>query len=296
MNTAKFEAAPRRKPMSRRFKIRPRTVAIHAVAWAIGLAWLIPFIGVAVVAVRPLSQTGRGWWNLSPFSLTFNNFVAAWNNENCPLSLGLRDSFLVALPATIIPMLIGALAGYGFARFHTRTRDYVFLAIVLFMAVPQMMVAVPIYNLMIRLGLAKSLLSLVLLHSAWGLPWIILFMRNFFRTLPAEVEEAARVDGASDFKIFYKIVLPMSLPAMAAIVVFQFMWVWNDFFFAQVLIQDPNLYLSTQCMPRLVGQFTLRPYDLLSAAAILTMSVPVVLYVVLQRFYIRGLIGWTIKG
>jgi len=270
-------------------------VVIHVVAWAIGLAWLLPFVGVAMTAIRPLDQTSLGWWRLSPFSVTLDNFVAVWNNPGCPLSLGLRDSFLVAMPATILPMLVGALAGYGFARFQTRTRDYIFLAVVLFMAVPQMMVAVPVYNLMIRAGLISSLLSLILIHSAWGIPWIILFMRNFFRTLPLEVEEAARVDGASDFKIFYKIVLPMSLPAMAAIVVFQFMWVWNDFFFAQVLIQNQNWYLSTQCVPRLVGQFV-RPYDLLSAGAILTMSVPVALYAILQRFYIRGLVGWTIKG
>src|SRR5437867_9348903 len=98
-------------------------------------------------------------------------------------------------------------------------------------------------------------------------------MPNFFRTLPGEVEEAARVDGASDFKIFYKIVLPMSLPAMAAIIVFHFMWGWNDFFFAQVLIQNPNWYLSTQCVPRLFGQFV-PPYDLLSSPAILTASAP----------------------
>jgi multiple sugar transport system permease protein len=217
---------------------------------------LLPFIGVAMVSLRPLSETSLGWWNLSPFHLTLDNFVAAWNNPGCPLSLGLRDSFFVALPATIIPMLVGAFAG---------------------------------------LGLISNLLSLILIHSAWGVPWIILFMRNFFRTLPAEVEEAARVDGASDFKIFYKIVLPMALPAMAAVIVFQFMWVWNDFFFAQILIQKPEWFLSTQCVPRLVGQLV-RPYDLMSAGAILTMVVPIGLYLVLQRFYIRGLIGWTIKG
>ncbi len=295
MSTPAAEGLPAPGTLRRRLRIRPRTVVVHVVAWAIGLAWALPFFGVAMVAFRPLGQTSLGWWHLSPFTVTFENFIAAWNNQGCPLSLCLRDSFLVALPATIIPMFIGALAGYGFARFHTATRDYIFLAVVLFMAVPQMMVAVPVYNLMIRLGLISSLLSLILLHSAWGIPWIILFMRNFYRTLPTEVEEAARVDGASDFKIFYKIVLPMSLPALAAIIVFQFMWVWNDFFFAQVLIQNPNWYLSTQCVPRLVGQFV-RPYDLLSAGAILTMSVPVVIYVILQRFYIRGLIGWTIKG
>ncbi len=295
MNASAPAARAPLRPRPRRLRIRPRTIVIHVVAWAIGLAWLLPFVGVAMTAVRPLDQTSLGWWHLSPFSVTLANFVAVWNNPGCPLSLGLRDSFLVAMPATILPMLVGALAGYGFARFQTRSRDYIFLAVVLFMAVPQMMVAVPVYNLMIRAGLISSLISLILVHSAWGIPWIILFMRNFFRTLPLEVEEAARVDGASDFKIFYKIVLPMSLPAMAAIIVFQFMWVWNDFFFAQVLIQNPNWYLSTQCVPRLVGQFV-RPYDLLSAGAILTMSVPVALYAILQRFYIRGLVGWTIKG
>src|SRR5437899_5682188 len=112
------------------------------------------------------------------------------------------------------------------------------------MAIPQQMVAIPIFVTMINTGLWDTFLGVILVHTAWALPWIILFMRNFFRTLPLEVEEAARVDGASDFKIFYKIVLPMSLPAMAAIIVFQFMWVWNDFFFAQVLIQNPNWYLS----------------------------------------------------
>ena len=295
MSGATPEERTRFERRSHSFRIRPKTIIINVAAWAIGLAWLVPFVGVAMTAARPLNQTSLGWWNLSPFTLTLNNFISAWNYPGCPLSLGLRDSFLVALPATILPMLIGALAGYGFARFQTRSRNFVFVTVVLFMAVPQMMVAVPVYNLMVKLGLVSNLLSLILLHSAWGIPWIILFMRNFFRTLPTEVEEAARVDGASDFKIFYKIVLPMSLPAMAAIVVFQFMWVWNDFFFAQVLIQNPNWYLSTQCVPRLVGQFV-RPFDLLSAGAILTMIVPIGLYAVLQRFYIRGLVGWTIKG
>jgi multiple sugar transport system permease protein len=295
VSNSEFQIRPRERTRARRLHVSPRTIVIHAIAWGVGLAWLVPFVGVAMVAIRPVSETAFGWWNFVPFRLTLDNFIEAWNNPGCPLSLGLRDSFLVALPATIIPMFIGALAGYGFARFHTRTRDYIFLAAVLFMAVPQMMVAVPVYNLMIRLGLISNLLSLILLHSAWGIPWIILFMRNFFQTLPLEVEEAARVDGASDLQIFYKIVLPMALPAMAAIVVFQFMWVWNDFFFAQILIQNPNWFLSTQCVPRLVGE-RVKPHDLLSAGAVLTMSVPVALYIVLQRFYIRGLIGWTIKG
>src|SRR2546429_3116934 len=231
--------------LRRRLRIRPRTVVVHVVAWAIGLAWALPFFGVAMVAIRPLSQTSLGWWHVSPFTVTFENFIAAWNNQGCPLSLGLRDSFLVALPATIIPMFIGALAGYGFARFHTATRDYIFLAVVLFMAVPQMMVAVPVYNLMIRLGLISSLLSLILLHSAWGIPWIVLFMRNFYRTLPVEIEEAARVDGASEFKTFYRIVLPMALPAFAEVVVLLFMWGWYGFLFAKIMLPSDDPAVAT---------------------------------------------------
>ena len=286
----------RRARRRRRVRIRPRTIVIHVVAWGIGLLWLVPFIGVVMVAIRPLYQTVLGWWNLSPFNVSLGNFARAWSNQGCELSIGLRDSLFVALPATVIPMLVGALAGYGFARYRTTTRDYIFLSVVLLMAVPQMMVAVPVYLMMSQVGLIGSLLSLILLHSAWGIPWILLFMRNFYQTLPVEVEEAARVDGASDFKVFRRIVLPMTMPALAAIVVFQFMWVWNDFFFAQVLIGPFSpWYLSTQCMPRLVGQMV-KPYDLMSAAAILTMSVPLAVYFLLQKYYIRGLFGWTMKG
>src|SRR5438445_9442264 len=115
-----------------------------------------------MTAVRPLDQTSLGWWRLSPFSVTLDNFVAVWNNPGCPLSLGLRDSFLVAMPATTIPMLVGALAGYAFARFQTRSRDYTFLAVVLFMAVPQLMVAVPVSNLITRAGPTSSILNLTL--------------------------------------------------------------------------------------------------------------------------------------
>jgi multiple sugar transport system permease protein len=248
-----------------------------------------------MVAFRPLGEVALGWWHLSPFTPTLANFAGAWDNSACPLSMGIRNSLLVAVPSTFIPLMVGAFAGYGFARYRFPGRDYVFLSVVLLMAVPQQMVAVPIFKLMLSVGLLNQFLGLILLHSAWGIPWIVLFMRNFYRTLPQEVEEAARVDGASAFKTFYKIVLPMALPAFAAVVVLQFMWVWNDYFFAKIMLQRSDRAVATLCMTQLGGQFT-RPWDLLSAAAILTLLVPVGLYVVLQRYYIRGMIGWTIKG
>lgn len=277
-------------------KVHPRTIIVHILAWSTGIVWFIPFMGVLVSSIRPTSEVLRGWWNLETFTLTAINFQTALFSDLFPLSVGLRNSFFVAIPATFIPILVGALAGYGFARFSLPMRDYLFLFIVLLMAVPQMMVAIPIVRIMVGLNLLNSPLSLILVHAAWGLPWIVLFMRNFFLQLPVEIEEAARVDGASDFGVFFRVVLPMSLPAIASVIVLQFMWVWSDFFFAQILVQEPDAMVSTQLIPRLaLGQF-FADWGALTAASLSVMLVPILMYVLLQKYYIRGMIGWTVKG
>lgn len=276
-------------------KIRKSTIIIHVIAWAVAIVWILPFMGIFMAATRPFEEILRGWWNFTQFNPTINFFVEAWNNPNAPLGAGLLNSFIVAIPATFIPMLVAALAGYGFARFSFPIRDYIFLTVVLIMAIPQQMIAVPIFQIMNTLDLVDNYLGLILVHSAWGLAWIILFMRNFFLTLPIEIEEAAKVDGASDFEIFYKIVLPMALPALTSVAVLQFMWVWNDFFLAQILLVSPERFVATQRIPYLKGQYQV-PWELLSAASILVMIVPVLIYALLQKYYIRGMIGWTIKG
>lgn len=287
----------RRRTLSRIGKIRPRTILFHVIAWGIGLLWLIPFLGVLMTAVRPVEEILDGWWVTDPFNFTLRNFQATFSDPTTSMLRGMRNSFLVAIPATLIPMFVASLTAYGFARFRFPLKDYLFLTIVLFMAIPQQMVATPIFLTMINLGLWDNLLSVILVHSAWGLPWIILFMRNFFQTLPVEIEEAARVDGASDFRIFFKIVLPISLPALAAVAVLQFMWVWNDFFFALLLLFSPENLVATQLVP-LLGEAG--PYHqdrgILSAASISVLLVPVLIFALLQRYYIRGMIGWTTKG
>ncbi len=276
-------------------RIKATTVIVHIIAWSVALFWLLPFIGVGMASFRPFAEISHGWWNFEKFNPTLDNFVNAWANPLYRVGEGIRNSFLVAIPATLIPMFVAALAGYGFARFSFPVRNYVFLSIVLLMAIPQQMIAIPIFRIMTNLGLVNNYLGLILVHSAWGLPWIILFMRNFFKTLPIEIEEAARVDGASDFKVFYKVVLPMALPAFASVAVLQFMWVWNDYFLALILIRSFDSFLATQRIPLMKGQFHF-PVSLMSAGSILVMMAPVLLYVILQRYYIRGMIGWTIKG
>jgi len=276
-------------------KIRKTTVIVHIIAWSAALIWILPFLGVLMAAIRPFPEIIHGWWNFAEFNPSLKNFVEAWSHPSAPLAQGMLNSLLVAIPSTLIPMFVASLAGYGFARFSFPIRDYIFLTVVLIMALPQQMIAVPIFQIMTSLGLVDNYISLILVHSAWGLAWIILFMRNFFLRLPIEIEEAAKVDGASDFKIFYKIVLPMALPALASVAVLQFMWVWNDFFLALILIFSPDKLLATQRIPQMRGVYHV-DWGVLSAASILVMVVPVVIYVLLQKYYIRGMIGWTVKG
>ena len=280
---------------ARRRRIKPRTIIIHVIAWGIAGAWMIPFLGIFMTAIRPVSEISRGWWNFDVFNPTLSNFVDALTHPTFAIPSGYVNSLLVAVPATLAPLLVAALAGYAFARFSFPIRDYLFLTIVLLMAVPQQMVAIPLFRLMLNINLVDNHLGLILLHSAWALPWIILFMRNFIGALPIEVEEAAKVDGASDLQIFFRIVLPMALPALAAVAVLQFMWVWNDFFFALILILDPNKFLATQLVPNLAAGERITDWGLLSAASILVLLVPLLLYFLLQRYYIRGMIGWTVK-
>src|SRR5205823_2690125 len=189
-------------------KLRLRSIVIHVFAWALAIAWLFPFVGLLMASFRPIPEIIGGWWNFGQFSPTLDKFGSAFSK----IGTGLGNSVLIAVPGTLIPMFVATLAGYGFARFSFPVRDYLFLTIVLLMTIPQQMVAIPIFRIMLGLGLANTVSSLILLHSAWGLPWIILFMRNFISSLPKEVEEAARVDGASDFKVFFRIVLRMGPP------------------------------------------------------------------------------------
>jgi len=282
---------PTRKP-----KITSSTVIVHVVAWLIATIWLIPFLGVLVASLRPFSEVQFGWWNLQPFTLNFNNYIDAWTGQTTsPLSTAMLNSLIVTIPATFLPIIVSALAAYSFARFRSRTKDILFLVLVLLQTIPQQMVIVPVFILFRNLNLINNYVGLILLHTAFGLPWQILFLRNFFSALPIEIEEAALVDGASHFKIFRRIVLPLTLPALASLVSLQFVFVWNDFFFALVTILSPSVKLAPQIIPLLLGRYELN-FSLLAAGSVLVMILPVAIYVALQRYYVRGLTAGAVKG
>lgn len=271
-----------------------KTLMLYIVAWIIALIWLVPFLGVFMASIRPLSEISRGWWRFDAFTPTFKNYIGAWNHPAAPVSRGMLNSLKVAIPATVFSVLAASVAAYGFARFSFRGKNLLFILLVALMTLPQQMIAVPIFRIMNKLGAVDSYIGLMLVHSAWGIPWILYFMRNYFSTLPMEVEEAAKVDGASDFRIFLQIVMPMALPAVASSSVLQFMWVWSDFFLALILIYSPTKLLATQRVPLLRGVYHV-DWGILAAGSIIVMAVPIAVFALMQRYYIRGMVGWVSK-
>ena len=270
------------------------TALIHLLAWAVALIWIVPFFGLLMTSVRPFSEVIGGWWNFSPLTLTFENFARAWSHPSFPLSLGMRNSLIIAIPSTILPILIASIAAYGFARFSFPIKNLIFIVIVIMMALPPQMIAIPVFSMMNDARLLDTFLGVIIVHAAWGTPWILFFMRNFFLTLPIEVEEAARVDGASDFVVFFRIVLPMCIPALISVAVLQFMWVWSDFFFPLILLHSPEKLVVVQRLPLMRGVYFV-DWGLLAAATVLVMLVPVLLFAFFQRYYVRGMVGWAIR-
>ncbi len=269
-------------------------VAFTSIGWLIGLIWILPLMGILMTAIRPYREVIDGWWKFDSFTPTISNFVNALTHPTASMLEGMVNSLIIAVPATVLPLLIAAIAGYGISRYKFPFRKTLVIAVVFTLALPQQMIAVPIFRLMSDFGLVDTYAALILVHTAWGIPWITFFMRNYFKTLPNDMEEAARIDGATDFQIFYRVVLPNAFPAMASASALQFTWVWSDFFLALILVYSPDKILATQRIPLMRGVYHV-DWGLLSAASILVMVVPILIYIFLQRYYVRGMVGWSGK-
>ncbi len=263
------------------------------VAVLVGVAWVIPFLGVVMTAFRPSHDVLYGWWR-PPFRFTAKNIAGAWHHSTASLAWGLKNSAQVAVLATIIPTFLASLMAYGLVRVRFPGRASLLMAIGLLLAIPQQMVAWPLFRLMHSLGLLNSLFGLALVHSAWALPWMVFFLRGYIETLPVELEEAAFIDGANRPQTFFLIVLPLMLPALASVVVLQFTWAWNDFFLALILIYEPKKMVITQQIPLLRGQYHV-DWGLLSAGAFLATLPPLLIFAFFQRYFVRGLVGGAVK-
>jgi multiple sugar transport system permease protein len=266
----------------------------YTIAWMVAAIWLIPFIGIFVTSISPLEEVVRGWWGVKFSSISFKNFAGAWSHPTAPIGQGIRNSLFIAMPATIFPLFLGSLAAYGILRYRFPLRKGIFIVTLLLLAVPQHMVAIPLFQILKNLKLIDSYLGLVLVHTAWGIPWILLFMRAYFSTLPKEIEEAASIDGAGRIRTFFGFIIPMSWPGLASVACLQFSWVWNDFFLALIFIYSPDKLVATQRIPLMRGVYHV-DWGILTAAALLITAVPIFIFILLQKYYVKGFLGFASK-
>jgi alpha-glucoside transport system permease protein len=203
------------------------------------------------------------------------------------------NSLLVSVPATILPIVIASFAAYAFSWLDFKGRQWLFVILVALQIVPLQMTLIPIYRIYAQVGLTGSLIGIWLFHTGFGLPYAIYLMRNFIGALPRDVFESAYLDGASHWTAFTKIALPLSMPALASLAIFQFLWVWNDLLVALVFLGGQTPVLTWQ-ISNLVGRFS--GYHLLTAAAFISMLLPMIVFFGLQRFFVRGLLAGSVKG
>ena len=274
--------------------------------------WLIPTIGVLVTSFRPEALTdSSGWWT----ALAHPFRSGEWTLENYRAALdtgGFGNAFLnslaVTIPSTVIPITIAAFAAYAFSWMEFRGRYVLFVAVVGLLVVPLQMALIPILRLYTQgatlfgvqifpeLDLAGTFLGVWLAHTGFGLPLAVYLLRNYIGSLPSSIVESAKIDGADHFTIFWRLVIPLSVPALAAFAIFQFLWVWNDLLVAYVFLGGAGQNrVLTMALRDLVGDRG-ESWHLLTAAAFISMTLPLVVFFSLQRYFVRGLTAGAVKG
>jgi alpha-glucoside transport system permease protein len=260
---------------------------------AVGVLWLVPTIGLFFTSLlSPEDFTLNGWWKViaHPHIATWANYSNVWNSTDIPHALWLTAQ--IAIGGTVLPILIGAMAGYAFAWIDFPGRDWLFIVVIALLVVPLQMALIPIFTLYNHLSLYDTVFGLILFHTAFGLPFAIFLLRNFFIGIPKDILESARIDGASEIRIFVRLILPLGLPAIASLAIFQFLWTWNDLLVA--------LTMARNTQPITVAIFSnLRQFgsniDIIAPASFMSLIIPLAVFFAFQRYFVQGLLAGSVK-
>jgi alpha-glucoside transport system permease protein len=288
-----------RPALREREGIAPRIVRglshapLNIVLVVIAVAWMVPTLGLFLTSLLTSQEASEGgWWRIfsDPGLSTLDNYRSIFENDDITSSL--LTTTWIAVGGTILPIFVAALAAYAFAWIDFPGRDWLFIVVIALLVVPIQMALIPIFSLYNDLGIFDTVLSLILFHTAFGLPFAIFLLRNFFIGIPKELLEAARLDGASEWRIFSRVVLPLGLPAIASLAIFQFLWTWNDLIVA--------LTLARETQPITVAIFSqLRSFssniDLIAPASFVSLAIPLALFFAFQRYFVQGLLAGAVK-
>ncbi|MEJ5224176.1 MAG: carbohydrate ABC transporter permease [Anaerolineales bacterium] len=266
------------------------------------ILWSMPTLGLLITSLRPSSLADISpWWEA-----VFNPLSTVWTLDayQNSLSSGMLDSLIntiaVTIPATILPLMIAANAAYAFTFLNFKGKEFFFAILVALMVIPLQSSLIPVLRGMVSIQrtlgipLTGTYASAWVVHSAFAMPLAIYILRNYMMTLPKELIEAAKVDGASNFQIFWQLVLPMSVPALASFAIFQFLWVWNDYLIAFVFVGEQKAVMTYRLL-RLLGQYGQGWRDV-AAGSFISLIVPLIVFFALQRYFVRGLLAGSVKG
>jgi alpha-glucoside transport system permease protein len=259
----------------------------------VAVLWLVPTLGLLLTSLLPATEiTREGWWNVvsQPSVATFENYRDIFDNS--AITSALWTTVQIAVGNTVLLVIVAALAGYAFAWMDFPGRDWLFVLVIGLLVVPLQVALIPIFSLYQDAGLFDTVLGLVLFHVAFGLPFGIFLMRNFFIGIPKDILESARIDGASELRIFLKLILPLGLPAIASLAIFQFLWTWNDLIVALTFGRDTQpLTVAIFSQTRQFGS----NIDLIAPASFLSLAIPLVVFLAFQRYFVQGMLAGSVK-
>ncbi|MEV4826531.1 carbohydrate ABC transporter permease [Micromonospora sp. NPDC049274] len=287
----------RQAPASAKKKLTSSWASLAAVLLAV--LWTLPTFGLGISSLRPeRAIKTTGWWTFfSDPTVTLDNYRAVLSAEGSEgLGSFFVNSFVITIPSVIIPLCLASLAAYAFAWINFPGRNVLFVGVFALQIVPIQVTLIPLLTLYVKMGIAGSFWTIWLSHSIFALPLAIFLLHNFMKEIPAGLLEAARMDGAGHVQIFFRVLLPLLTPALAAFGIFQFLWVWNDLLVALTFAGGGNAVAPiTVALANLTGTRG-TAWHLLSAGAFVSIIVPVTVFLLLQRYFVRGLLAGGLKG